>query len=164
MTVEAPTGVTPASTSTTSPATATPTAADPAVAADPTTYRFRSDGYFFSTPSGKFTCGIDLRAPASPTAGCQGSTTPVPPRPASCPEGPGWGHGLRVDASGETSFLCAGGVVYGSGFRSPEPVLAYGHSLTAGGFVCAVRITGVTCTHLASGHGFMIAAETNRRF
>ena len=130
---------------------------------DPAMYRDRDFGYFFSTPSHRFTCGISLTNTTTPAAGCQGATTPVPPRPASCGPGPGWGHGMQVNDAGATSFLCTGGVIFG--FSSGRtPTLDYGHSLTAAGFRCTVQTTGITCTQLASGHGFMIAAETNRRF
>ena len=130
---------------------------------DPATYRDRNFGYFFSTPSNKFTCGISLKNTTTPAAGCQGTTAPVPPRPASCGPGPGWGHGMQVNDAGATSFLCTGGLIFG--FSSGRtPTLEYGHSLTAAGFRCTVQTTGITCTQLASGHGFMIAAETNRQF
>ncbi len=65
-----------------------------------------NESYFFTSPDGGFQCGI-IKLPNRTEAGCQGSTSPVPPRPADCMVD--WGHGIRVEKNGEASFMCAGG-------------------------------------------------------
>lgn len=124
----------------------------------PERYR-QSFFYFFTSPDGRFNCGI-----AEDQAVCQGETQPVPPRPADCREG--WGFGMGVDSTGAADFLCAGGLMYGPENRNPDDrdKLPAGHSLTAFGFTCSSDGTGIRCVHEASGHGFMVAPTTNDKF
>ncbi|WP_182263227.1 DUF6636 domain-containing protein [Rhodococcus sp. UFZ-B548] len=133
-----------------------------------TAYRFEHNGsYYFTSPSGKFQCGIldaDIAPRGQTTAGCHGETSPIPPRPTTCSTGAGWGHGMQVDQSGAVSFLCTGGLIFGTGTGDGDPVLDYGRELTAEGFRCTSEVTGVTCTHEGSGHGFTIASTTNSSF
>ncbi|GAC56429.1 hypothetical protein GOHSU_06_00410 [Gordonia hirsuta DSM 44140 = NBRC 16056] len=124
---------------------APPEPAAPA-AADPSDYAAEA-GYFFSSASGKWKCGI-RRA----DAGCHG------PLPAGAP----LSYGQRPT-----------GAVVGSGaaelvkFSSPEfmlqsgrtaPVLPYGQTLTINGFSCSIDQTaGVTCRNDGTGRGFTVS-------
>ncbi len=123
----------------------------------PAAQYFHDFFYFFT--HGDYMCGI-----AEEHAVCQGETSPVPPQPADCREG--WGYGMGVDASGTADFLCAGGLMYVPPDRSPDDrdVLPDGHSLSAYGFTCSVSGPAVRCVHDASGHGFAIAPTSNDRF
>jgi hypothetical protein len=119
------------------------------------------ESYFFQSPDTKYLCGFDAQR-----AACQGSTQPIPARPASCPEGgPGWGHGMFVTPQ-ETGFVCAGGVMYYPVGRQPEDKdrLTEGQAISALGFTCTAEKTGIQCKHDASGHGFRIAPDSNERF
>lgn len=72
----------------------------------------------------------------------------------------GWAGGIKVDVSGEVSFLCAGGVIY-AGNDGPGKVLPSNSTLTYAGFVCMIDSTGVSCMEKSTGHGFRIASDSN---
>lgn len=136
----------------------------PPVPVNPADYRLPehpNELYYFRSPSTNFSCGI-ITLP--PSAGCHGTTAPVPPRPEDCNARISWGRGLFVHATGKTGFICTGGAIYSNGFGRDDPVLPYGRSLTAHGFTCVSRQSGVTCTHHPTDHGFRIAAESNEQF
>ena len=120
--------------------------------------RYFHDFFYFFTHNG-FLCGI-----AEEHAVCQGETSPVPPQPADCREG--WGYGMGVEQSGAVDFLCAGGLMYVPPDREPDDrdVLPDGRSLSAYGFTCSVSGPAVRCVHDASGHGFSVAPTANERF
>ncbi|GAA4431078.1 endonuclease/exonuclease/phosphatase family protein [Actinokineospora soli] len=134
---------------------------------DPKRYHHDSYGLefvFFTSVTGDFTCGI-----AKEQAVCQGQTEPVPsPPPGVCDQqgGPSWGHGMYVDPAGKVDFVCAGGILYWPSDGNPTEldVLDPGRSLSAFGFTCAGEGPGIRCAHDASGHGFGIAAKSNREF
>ena len=44
------------------------------------------------------------------------------------------------------------------------PLFKPGQSFTAAGFTCAAEETGIRCEHDESGHGFVIAPDSNERF
>jgi len=170
---EATTTIAPPATTTTSvPAPTTTTTADPtpvttvpattAVATTTLTdVQFqRNESYFFSSPDGSFTCGI-LRLPGRTEAGCEGVTTPVPPRPDDCMVS--WGNGIRVENTGRGAFMCSGGQVYTSG-AGTEPVLAPGTPLAELGYTCETTASSVTCTNDETGHGFTVAPDSNETF
>lgn len=117
--------------------------------------------YFFTSPDGAYSCGFDAQG-----AVCQGETSPVPPRPAGCPEQVGWGYGMSVTAAGEVDFACAGGLIWAPVNRNPneQDKLPDGRSLTALGYTCTAENNGIRCSHDDSGHGFFIAPTTNDRF
>jgi hypothetical protein len=120
------------------------------------------DTFFFQSPDGKYYCGLSHEM-----AGCQGATQPLPPRPADCEEGPGWGEGMFVNAQQKADFLCSGGVMFYPSGRGPEPRdrLAVGQSVAALGYTCTARtISAIRCTHDASNHGFEIQPNSNKRF
>lgn len=125
------------------------------------TYEGAEEFYFFKSPDDLYICGFDLNM-----ALCQGKTEPVPPRPASCAEGPSWGGGMFVDATQKVDFVCAGGVLFYPIGREPEnrDKLTPGQTIAALGFTCSAEKSGVRCTHDATGHGFLIAPHTNERF
>jgi hypothetical protein len=117
--------------------------------------------YYFRSPDGAYACGFTKLM-----TGCQGKTTPVPPRPASCAEGPGWGYGISIDATRKVDFLCAGGVMfYPVGRTSQESdKLAEGQTVSAMGYTCTAVATGMRCLHDESGHGFEITPTSNKIF
>jgi endonuclease/exonuclease/phosphatase family metal-dependent hydrolase len=122
---------------------------------------YTGEFYYFRSADGGYSCGLD-----ADQAVCQGETTPVPPRPASCYEGVGWGYGMSVDATGKAGFVCAGGVIFYPIDREPNDrdTLPPGQSFSALGFTCAAEESGIRCTHEATRHGFAIAAGANEQF
>ena len=50
-------------------------------------------------------------------------------------------------------------VIFGAG-----GVLPYGSSASQGDFVCRMRESGVECLNVGTGHGFVLARESTRRF
>lgn len=163
-TVAAPTTTTSVAVPTTTTAPTTTTTAPTTTAAATTTLtdvQFqRNESYFFSSPDGTFTCGI-VRLPGRTEAGCEGVTTPVPPRPEDCMVS--WGNGIRVENTGRGAFMCSGGQVYTSG-AGTEPVLAPGTPLAKLGYTCATTASSVTCTNDETGHGFTVAPDSNETF
>ncbi|MFD4295023.1 DUF6636 domain-containing protein [Rhodococcus sp. NPDC058532] len=142
----------------TAPATTTTVEPTTTTAAPPTTYR-RNEAVYFTAPSGGFQCGI-IELATRTEAGCQGTTTPVPPKPEDCMIN--WGSGIRVTGAGPAEFLCAGGLIYTSG--EADPVLPVGESIASFGYTCTSETAGVTCRKDDTGHGFRIAAESNETF
>ncbi|MBT0566493.1 DUF6636 domain-containing protein [Williamsia sp. CHRR-6] len=130
---------------------------------DPSTYAV-GDRYYFISPSGLFSCGI--LAPSTPGAsngaGCQGDTSPIPPKPSSCRLS--WGHGIRVNVGAAPEFLCVSDVQFAPADGTPARVLGYGQTLQAYDFSCTVLESGITCRQNSTGRGFTIARETNRLF
>ncbi|KZF13225.1 DUF6636 domain-containing protein [Rhodococcus sp. EPR-134] len=160
----------PSSSTTTAVPTTTTTVAPvvPTTTAPPTTtlpltdVQFeRNESYYFTTPDGNFQCGI-IKLPTRIEAGCEGTTTPVPPRPESCMVN--WGNGIRVTDEGEGAFMCSGGEVYTSGGPDADPVLAAGQPLSKLGFTCTTTATDVSCVNDQTTHGFTVAADSNEVF
>ncbi|CCQ14907.1 putative uncharacterized protein [Rhodococcus sp. AW25M09] len=123
-----------------------------------TTYAAIGGAYYFTSPDGLFQCGI-VPLSSRTEAGCQGTTTPVPPRPEDCMIN--WGNGIRVTNDGPAAFMCSGGVVYTSGGETMDPPLAVGATIAEGGFTCSSAANGISCVDDATGHGFRIAPESN---
>lgn len=122
------------------------------------------DHVSFTSPSGRFTCGImSTYGGAERGAGCHGDTV-NPPRPVTCDSHIHWGDGMQVGRGGAVSFLCTGGLIYGDSGSASAPALPYGSTVTAYGFSCTSASDGVSCLEVASGHGFRIAAESNDEF
>lgn len=117
--------------------------------------------YYFESSDGHYSCGID-----GAEAVCQGGTEPIPPRPASCHEGPSWGGGMFIDANQKVDFVCAGGLIFYPPNRAPEArdILPPGQAISALGFTCSAESSGIRCRHDTSGHGFYITPHTNERF
>ncbi|WP_420030462.1 DUF6636 domain-containing protein [Rhodococcus ruber] len=164
-TTPAPTATT-APTTTVAPPTTTelplpppPPPVEPPPTAEPqTTYAAIGGAYYFSSPDGLFQCGIVPLASRT-EAGCQGTTTPVPPRPDDCMIN--WGNGIRVTNEGPAGFMCSGGVVYTSGGETIDPPLAVGATIAEAGFTCTSAENGISCVDDATGHGFRIAPDSN---
>lgn len=136
-----------------------PPPVEPPPTAEPqTTYAAIGGAYYFSSPDGLFQCGI-VPLSSRVEAGCQGTTTPVPPRPDDCMIN--WGNGIRVTNDGPAAFMCSGGVVYTSGGESIDPPLAVGASISENGFTCTSAENGISCVDDATGHGFRIAPDSN---
>lgn len=159
---------TPSEATTVPPTTKTPPLLPPpsaAVAAPTTTLTDvefeRNESYYFTSPDGEFQCGI-IKLPERTEAGCQGVTSPVPPKPDSCVVN--WGHGIRVENEGEGAFMCSGGVVYTSGEEGGDPVLPAGSQLSKLGYSCSTTPEEVTCVNDETSHGFTIAPDSNSTF
>nr|WP_255030605.1 DUF6636 domain-containing protein [Rhodococcus sp. 06-156-3] len=144
------------------PSTEAPPPTPPEPAPEPappqTTYAALDGAYYFSSPDGLFQCGIVTLASRT-EAGCQGTTSPVPPRPEDCMIS--WGNGIRVTNEGEAEFMCSGGAVYTSGGETIDPPLAVGQVINADGYSCESTAGGISCTNDETGHGFRIAADSN---
>ncbi|MFD6515343.1 DUF6636 domain-containing protein [Rhodococcus sp. NPDC060176] len=151
------TTVAPVVTTTTEPPTTTP---PPTTTLTDVQFE-RNESYYFTTPDGNFQCGI-IKLPTRIEAGCEGTTTPVPPRPESCMVN--WGNGIRVTDEGEGAFMCSGGEVYTSGGPDADPVLAAGQPLSKLGFTCTTTATDVSCVNDQTTHGFTVAANSNEVF
>ena len=154
-------------TTTTTVAPVVPTTTEPLTTTLPPTTTLtdvqfeRNESYYFTTPDGNFQCGI-IKLPTRIEAGCEGTTTPVPPRPESCMVN--WGNGIRVTDEGEGAFMCSGGEVYTSGGPDADPVLAAGQPLSKLGFTCTTTATDVSCVNDQTTHGFTVAADSNEVF
>ncbi|MFC4604906.1 DUF6636 domain-containing protein [Rhodococcus kronopolitis] len=146
-------------TSTPEPTTTTP---EPTSSAPETTVEFvRNEAVYFSSADGRFQCGI-VELASRVEAGCQGTTTPVPPRPDDCMVG--WGNGIRITGEGRGAFMCAGGPIYLTATDAPGAPLAAGQQVSSFGYTCASEAAGVTCRKDDTGHGFRIAAASNEVF
>ncbi|MFI8569307.1 DUF6636 domain-containing protein [Rhodococcus sp. NPDC078407] len=149
-------------TTTEAPPPPPPPPVEPPPTAEPqTTYAAIGGAYYFSSPDGLFQCGIVPLANRT-EAGCQGTTTPVPPRPDDCMIS--WGNGIRVTNEGPAAFMCAGGAVYTSGGETIDPPLAVGASIAEAGFTCTSAENGISCVDDATGHGFRIAPDSNELY
>lgn len=114
-------------------------------------------GYFFSSPSGNFTCALlELYAL------CEGQTSPVPDRPGSCPATAEWGNGMQVaDVAtprfGQVEYLCAT-----RSLTVPDaPTLPYGEALQGYGFTCVFDEAGTRCVDDQTSRGFRVARDSN---
>ncbi len=163
---------TPSPSSTIPPASTT---APPTTSATPTTsaaaqvdskdYAGKAPGwYYFSSPSGKFECGIAVLNTS--IAGCHGSL------PDSAPKVPGSGaseslvepNSVQLIAGSPAKFESLGDPKFHR-FDGPAAALPYGEVLTVpgsgstNGLQCSVdEQAGVTCTDQV-GHGFTVSAE-----
>lgn len=156
-----PSSMPPPSTTTT---TATPTNSA-AAQADSKDYAGKAPGwYYFSSPSGKFECGIAVLNTS--IAGCHGSL------PDSAPKVPGSGasgtavepNSVQLIAGSPAKFESLGDPKFHR-FDGPAAPLPYGEVLTipgsgsTNGLQCSVdEKAGVTCTDQV-GHGFTVSAE-----
>jgi hypothetical protein len=139
--------------STSTPTTAPSTA--PAAASTTTTSEPDDHVAAFRLPSGNVGCTV-----AEGTARCDVrsfSYTP-PPKPRDCDLD--WGDALDVAEGGSAGFVC-----HGDTAADPaSPVLDYGRSTSVGGLVCTSAPSGVTCTAVATGHGFALSRDGYRLF
>ncbi|MDV6233935.1 hypothetical protein [Rhodococcus cercidiphylli] len=163
------TSAAPASPSTPTTTTPTSTTAAPtspvAAQAKPQDYAGKAPGwYYFTSPSGKFECGIAVLE--SSIAGCHGSL------PDSAPKVPGSGasgtavkpNAVQLIAGSAAKFESLGDPKFHR-FDGPAAALPYGEVLTipgsgsTNGLQCSVdEQTGVTCTDQV-GHGFTVSDD-----
>lgn len=153
-------------TTTTMPTTTTaaPTSSS-APQANPQDYAGKAPGwYYFSSPSGKFECGIAVLDTS--IAGCHGSL------PDSAPRVPGIGASRTAVAPNTVQLIAGSAAKFESlgdpkfhRFDGPAAVLPYGEVLTVAGsgstngLQCTVdEQTGVTCTDQV-GHGFTVSGD-----
>jgi hypothetical protein len=81
--------------------------------------------------------------------------SPLPSRPASCPQIVDFRQGLLVEGSGPAQIVCAGGTA-----RDPAaPNLPHGTASRVEDFVCVSRTEGMTCTSRVSGHGLLLSIQ-----
>ncbi|WP_230596360.1 MULTISPECIES: hypothetical protein [Rhodococcus] len=156
----------PSTAATTTPTSTTATPTSPAAPqAKPQDYAGKAPGwYYFSSPSGKFECGIAVLE--SSIAGCHGSL------PSSAPEVPGSGasetavkpNAVQLIAGSPAKFESLGDPKFHR-FDGPAAALPYGEELTVpgsgstNGLRCSVdEQTGVTCTDQV-GHGFTVSDD-----
>jgi uncharacterized protein DUF6636 len=72
-------------------------------------------------------------------------------------------HYVRMNASGGLR-ICTGRRCFNDcGCREEAPILAYGKQLTVGRFQCTSLRTGINCTVVRSGKGFLISRSGVRR-
>uniref|UniRef100_UPI001F1B4238 hypothetical protein n=1 Tax=Rhodococcus sp. BS-15 TaxID=1304954 RepID=UPI001F1B4238 len=157
---------TPSTTATGTPTSTTPAPTSPAAAqAKPQDYAGKAPGwYYFSSPSGKFECGIAVLE--SSIAGCHGSL------PDSAPEVPGSGasgtavkpNAVQLIAGSPAKFESLGDPKFHR-FDGPAAALPYGEVLTVpgsgstNGLQCSIdEQTGVTCSDQV-GHGFTVSDD-----
>ena len=106
----------------------------------------------FSSPTGNILCGL-AEGDAGQWARCdirEKEWTP-PPQPDDCAFD--WGSSLEVGAQG-AQFACVSDAV-----GDPGRPLGYGQALRAGELVCRSEQSGITCEHLATGHGFTLSRD-----
>lgn len=164
--VPSATSASPSTTSIATPTSTTVAPTSPAAAqAKPQDYAGKAPGwYYFSSPSGKFECGIAVLE--SSIAGCHGSL------PDSAPEVLGSGasgtavkpNAVQLIAGSPAKFESLGDPKFHR-FDGPATALPYGEVLTVpgsgstNGLQCSVdEKTGVTCSDQV-GHGFTVSNE-----
>lgn len=103
-------------------------------------------GCYMSSPNGVVRCDIRQRDWA------------LPDRPADCNPNYDFGQGLVLGGT-TARFVCATDTALGGG-----PVLPYGSTIRQGPFECQSGESGVECTNLESGHGFLLSAAEYRLF
>lgn len=103
------------------------------------------DNAGFRTPSGNIACALyegvlrcDLHA----------NLARLPARPRDCDLD--WGDAFTMRAKGRSGRLCHGDTVF-----MQQPVLAYGKTWKAGGFVCVSESRGLTCRN-SQRHGWFL--------
>jgi hypothetical protein len=133
----------------------TATASSTETAAQPPTRTVSLEA--FQSPSGNIGCVVVSELARCDIAHRQWS---APARPATCPRIVDYGQGLEVGPSGPGRFVCAGDTA-----ADPHsPRLPYGAASAVAGFVCVSASTGMTCSDLATHHGFFISVQSYKAF
>lgn len=106
------------------------------------------NGAAFSTPSGNVVC---ITMDGSATCGITEHDWTLPEQ--DCGEVSWVPEYIGVSARGVEKGMCVGGI------ETPvaAKVLPYGSTLAVDGIECTSAEAGVTCTHVASGHGFRLS-------
>jgi len=104
----------------------------------------------FVTPSHNIGCDL-----TTTTVRCDiGRKSWAPPsKPADCALG--WGNGVVVDHGQAADFICAGDTLLGGA----SVVLAYGHAVRAGDFLCDSELVALHCENEKTGHGFTLSVQ-----
>lgn len=162
---DAPSNNPPATSNRPATSATTPSAATSLDRAEPEKYAGKAPGwYYFTSPSGKFECGI--AALESSIAGCHGTL------PTSAPKVPGSGASSTAVAPNSVQLIAGSPARFESlgdpkfhRFDGPATALPYGQVLvvdgtgSSNGLRCSVdEHTGVTCTDQV-GHGFTVSDE-----
>jgi hypothetical protein len=150
----------------TPPRTETPTAAAPTARVDPNlvdahAYYMTSDdvkGYYFTTPSGKWSCAILPRS----QAGCQAAGSQVMsvsgrPDTVEGPNGAVAPNAIAVGDGGDPGFTWLDRPGF-SATTGKALVLDFGRTLAAAGFRCNVQESGVSCEDETTRKGFAFSA------
>lgn len=136
-----------------------------ALLVDASEYASRVDGrvvgYFFRSPSGRWSCAILPRR----QVGCQstaGSTLPiagVPDRVSDDAGKPARPTAIVIDRSGAAHFAAPAEPIFRPATGTADQ-LAFDRILAAAGFRCNVQEqSGVSCLSEASGQGFTFATD-----
>jgi len=111
---------------------------------------------FFRSPTGNIHCMILSSSDLEARCDLREAIPSYAPR-ADCEQD--YGYAFAVGSVGPGRPLCAGDSVVMTG----SPVLAYGRSVSQGGFTCRSERTGMTCVN-RQGHGFSVARAQQRVF
>src|SRR4051794_7573312 len=109
----------------------------------------------FQSPTGNIGCYMDA---GGVRCDIRFKDWATPKRPKWCDVD--YGQGLGVGKKGRATFVCAGDTA----IDKTSPVLAYGHSRSAGRFTCVSKAEGMTCRNRHNGHGFFLSRQSYRRF
>ena len=111
----------------------------------------RADDHNFQSPSGNIYCVIDTGGVA-----CDISYfTYQPPPPPECGKHLPWGSRFTLAPGKPSAIEC-----HGDTLRVPgEPILDYGHTISAGTLTCDSEPAGIKCTDTSSGHFFEVSRD-----
>lgn len=155
-----PTKTTTTKTTTTKTTTKTTSSAPPT--ANASGYEGARGSYYFTSPSGKFECGIIITE--SSIAGCHGELPPTAPRvdDASAKNSKTAPNTIELTAGSPAKFLSSGDPRFHR-FEGTARALPYGEKLsipgsgTTNGLTCSISPkAGVTCLDQV-GHGFTVS-------
>jgi hypothetical protein len=151
----------------TPPRTETPASTSPTGRVDPNlvdahAYYVISDGvtgYYFTTPSGKWSCAILPRTLAGCQAATGGQVIGIPGEPSTVqgPNGAVAPNAITVGDQGDAGFtwLDRPGFLVKTG---KAMVLDFKKTLAAAGFRCNVQEAGVSCENETTQKGFVFSA------
>jgi hypothetical protein len=151
----------------TPPRTQTSASSEPTGRVDPNlvdahAYFMTSDGmkgYYFTTPSGKWSCAILPRSQAGCQAASGSQTMSIPGAPDTVqgPNGPVAPNAIAVDDGGDPRFTWLNRPGF-SVKTGKVLVLDFGKTLAAAGFRCNVQEAGISCEDETTQKGFAFSA------
>jgi hypothetical protein len=130
---------------------------------NPFDYFTQSDGrkgYFFTTPSGKWSCAILPHEKAGCQAAGGKTTLEIEGAPKSAPNSngePGPVNAIAITTTGDARFES----LHDADFRlvpGPAKTLPFNKILAAAGFRCNVQDAGVSCGSESTANGFSFSA------
>lgn len=156
------TSAAPTPTTTAPPSTTTATTTTSVPTADPSRYEGDAGFYYFTTPTGKFECGIFVTE--SSVAGCHGDFPSTAPKVegSGAPNSTVAPNTIELTVGSKARFLSSGDPRFhrfdGPALALPyDEVLAIPGSGSSNGVSCRVEEkTGVTCLDQV-GHGFTVS-------